>query len=248
MMFSWTRGFCRMKPGIQQPTGSCRRGSVTRNRLGVCEAACSSFNESFQLEQDPWGIPIKNFCFPQSLKRSLEQARMEVSQEDDKALQLLHDIREQSRKLQEIKEQVWLAAWEQDTSSDLSFQGRHVWGTEKGKEGGEKGERKRYVGHLELSDSKWNFFRFHMVYINVLAPFEVWTPPWLLFFNQRCRFKAVVVGRLQPVGVNLVNQPVFHDHKLRMIFAFLNSWGRNSREEFMTCEKYMEFRFQCLYK
>lgn len=43
----------------------------------------------------------------QSLKRSLEQARMEVSQEDDKALQLLHDIREQSNKLQEIKEQVW---------------------------------------------------------------------------------------------------------------------------------------------
>lgn len=42
----------------------------------------------------------------QSLKRSLEQARMEVSQEDDKALQLLHDIREQSNKLQEIKEQV----------------------------------------------------------------------------------------------------------------------------------------------
>ncbi|KAA8578928.1 hypothetical protein FQN60_017521 [Etheostoma spectabile] len=40
-----------------------------------------------------------------SLKRSLEQARMEVSQEDDKALQLLHDIREQSNKLQEIKEQ-----------------------------------------------------------------------------------------------------------------------------------------------
>lgn len=32
---------------------------------------------------------------------------MEVSQEDDKALQLLHDIREQSNKLQEIKEQVW---------------------------------------------------------------------------------------------------------------------------------------------
>ncbi|KAJ4944044.1 hypothetical protein JOQ06_012591, partial [Pogonophryne albipinna] len=41
-----------------------------------------------------------------SLKRSLEQARMEVTQEDDKALQLLHDIREQSNKLQEIKEQV----------------------------------------------------------------------------------------------------------------------------------------------
>ena len=33
---------------------------------------------------------------------------MEVSQEDDKALQLLHDIREQSRKLQEIKEQVYV--------------------------------------------------------------------------------------------------------------------------------------------
>lgn len=92
------------------------------------------------------------------------------------------------------------------------------------RKGGRKG-RKRYVGHLELSDSQWNFFRFHMVYINVLAPFEVWTPQWLLFFNQRCRFKAVVVGRLQPVGVNLANQPVFHDHKLRMIFAFLNSWG-----------------------
>lgn len=45
-------------------------------------------------------------CVLQSLKRSLEQARMEVSQEDDKALQLLHDIREQSNKLQEIKEQV----------------------------------------------------------------------------------------------------------------------------------------------
>jgi hypothetical protein len=44
--------------------------------------------------------------FPQSLKRSLEAARVEVSQEDDKALQLLHDIREQSSKLQEIKEQV----------------------------------------------------------------------------------------------------------------------------------------------
>lgn len=48
---------------------------------------------------------------------------MEVSQEDDKALQLLHDIREQSRKLQEIKEQVYLllrgAGW-------LSTN-RHFW-------------------------------------------------------------------------------------------------------------------------
>lgn len=32
---------------------------------------------------------------------------MEVSREDDKAMQLLHDIREQSNKLQEIKEQVY---------------------------------------------------------------------------------------------------------------------------------------------
>ncbi|CAF92352.1 unnamed protein product, partial [Tetraodon nigroviridis] len=40
-----------------------------------------------------------------SLKRSLEEARVEVSREDDKAMQLLHDIREQSNKLQEIKEQ-----------------------------------------------------------------------------------------------------------------------------------------------
>ena len=50
-------------------------------------------------------------CLFQSLKRSLEQARTEVSQEDDKALQLLHDIREQSNKLQEIKEQVERPLW-----------------------------------------------------------------------------------------------------------------------------------------
>ncbi|MGH0162604.1 UNVERIFIED_CONTAM: hypothetical protein FKN15_043255 [Acipenser sinensis] len=48
-----------------------------------------------------------------SLKRSLEQARTEVSQEDDKALQLLHDIREQSNKLQEIKEQEYQAQLEE---------------------------------------------------------------------------------------------------------------------------------------
>uniref|UniRef100_A0AAQ5ZS21 Citron rho-interacting serine/threonine kinase b n=1 Tax=Amphiprion ocellaris TaxID=80972 RepID=A0AAQ5ZS21_AMPOC len=48
-----------------------------------------------------------------SLKRSLEQARMEVTQEDDKALQLLHDIREQSNKLQEIKEQEYHAQLEE---------------------------------------------------------------------------------------------------------------------------------------
>lgn len=53
-------------------------------------------------------VCTKQMCLSwfQSLKRSLEQARMEVTQEDDKALQLLHDIREQSNKLQEIKEQV----------------------------------------------------------------------------------------------------------------------------------------------
>uniref|UniRef100_A0A4W4FMH3 Citron rho-interacting serine/threonine kinase b n=1 Tax=Electrophorus electricus TaxID=8005 RepID=A0A4W4FMH3_ELEEL len=52
-----------------------------------------------------------------SLKRSLEQARMEVSQEDDKALQLLHDIREQSNKLQEIKEQEYHAQLEEMRAS-----------------------------------------------------------------------------------------------------------------------------------
>ncbi|XP_072443309.1 citron Rho-interacting kinase-like isoform X2 [Chiloscyllium punctatum] len=48
-----------------------------------------------------------------SLKRSLEQARVEVSQEDDKALQLLQDIQEQSRRLQEIKEQEFHAQMEE---------------------------------------------------------------------------------------------------------------------------------------
>uniref|UniRef100_A0A4W3HT81 non-specific serine/threonine protein kinase n=1 Tax=Callorhinchus milii TaxID=7868 RepID=A0A4W3HT81_CALMI len=48
-----------------------------------------------------------------SLKRSLDQARMEVSQEDDKALQLLQDIQEQSRRLQEIKEQEFQAQMEE---------------------------------------------------------------------------------------------------------------------------------------
>uniref|UniRef100_M4AV74 Citron rho-interacting serine/threonine kinase n=1 Tax=Xiphophorus maculatus TaxID=8083 RepID=M4AV74_XIPMA len=48
-----------------------------------------------------------------SLKRSLEEARVEVSREDDKAMQLLHDIREQSNKLQEIKEQEYHAQLEE---------------------------------------------------------------------------------------------------------------------------------------
>lgn len=46
---------------------------------------------------------------------------MEVSQEDDKALQLLHDIREQSRKLQEIKEQVYLLLWGAEWLSTLRY-------------------------------------------------------------------------------------------------------------------------------
>lgn len=52
----------------------------------------------------------------QSLKRSLEEARVEVSREDDKAMQLLHDIREQSNKLQEIKEQVCKSSYSVDVS------------------------------------------------------------------------------------------------------------------------------------
>ncbi|CAI9607437.1 unnamed protein product [Staurois parvus] len=66
-----------------------------------------------------------------SLKRSLEQARMEVSQEDDKALQLLHDIREQSRKLQDIKEQEFQAQLEEmklmmhQLEEDLAVARRH---------------------------------------------------------------------------------------------------------------------------
>ncbi|XP_071378183.1 citron Rho-interacting kinase [Centroberyx affinis] len=56
---------------------------------------------------------VSGLVATKSLKRSLEQARMEVSQEDDKALQLLHDIREQSNKLQEIKEQEYHAQLEE---------------------------------------------------------------------------------------------------------------------------------------
>ncbi|XP_078277235.1 citron Rho-interacting kinase-like isoform X8 [Rhinoraja longicauda] len=48
-----------------------------------------------------------------SLKRSLEQARVEVSQEDDKALQLLQEIQEQSQRMQEIKEQEFHAQMEE---------------------------------------------------------------------------------------------------------------------------------------
>ncbi|XP_072288932.1 citron Rho-interacting kinase isoform X3 [Eucyclogobius newberryi] len=61
------------------------------------------------LEQDLAGYITE--C--SSLKRSLEQARMEVTQEDDKALQLLNDIRDQSDKLQEIKEQEYHAQLEE---------------------------------------------------------------------------------------------------------------------------------------
>lgn len=62
----------------------------------------------------------------QSLKRSLEEARVEVSREDDKAMQLLHDIREQSNKLQEIKEQVCKSSHWYDPSSPPTHQDNDV--------------------------------------------------------------------------------------------------------------------------
>ncbi|XP_068617014.1 citron Rho-interacting kinase [Brachionichthys hirsutus] len=69
----------------------------------------ASESQRTSLEQD-----LANYITEcSSLKRSLEQARTEVSQEDDKALQLLHDIREQSNKLQEIKEQEYHAQLEE---------------------------------------------------------------------------------------------------------------------------------------
>uniref|UniRef100_A0A8C6YFR3 non-specific serine/threonine protein kinase n=1 Tax=Naja naja TaxID=35670 RepID=A0A8C6YFR3_NAJNA len=61
------------------------------------------------LEQD-----LATYITECSVSLSLSQvAGSEVSQEDDKALQLLHDIREQSRKLQEIKEQEYQAQVEE---------------------------------------------------------------------------------------------------------------------------------------
>lgn len=53
---------------------------------------------------------------------------MEVSREDDKAMQLLHDIREQSNKLQEIKEQVCKSSYSVDVSppSDLYYDMVHL--------------------------------------------------------------------------------------------------------------------------
>jgi len=62
----------------------------------------------------------------QSLKRSLEEARVEVSREDDKAMQLLHDIREQSNKLQEIKEQVCKSSNSDDHLSPPSHHNNDV--------------------------------------------------------------------------------------------------------------------------
>lgn len=62
---------------------------------------------------------------------------MEVSQEDDKALQLLHDIREQSRKLQEIKEQVRLSPVPSGSShqSQACLRGRVCWNKGLGTQG-----------------------------------------------------------------------------------------------------------------
>lgn len=74
---------------------------------------------------------------------------MEVSQEDDKALQLLHDIREQSRKLQEIKEQVGLPAWDGAATRTSNFR-RGVF--ERQKEGKRKveGEVCRSFGNFRF--------------------------------------------------------------------------------------------------
>ena len=51
---------------------------------------------------------------------------MEVSREDDKAMQLLHDIREQSNKLQEIKEQVCKSSHSNSPPSPPSNQDNDV--------------------------------------------------------------------------------------------------------------------------
>ncbi|XP_032899529.1 citron Rho-interacting kinase isoform X5 [Amblyraja radiata] len=69
----------------------------------------SSENQKSILEQDLATYITE--C--SSLKRSLEQARVEVSQEDDKALQLLQEIQEQSQRMQEIKEQEFQAQMEE---------------------------------------------------------------------------------------------------------------------------------------
>lgn len=74
-------------------------------------------------EQQPW--VCVHMCL-QSLKRSLEEARVEVSREDDKAMQLLHDIREQSNKLQEIKEQVCKSSHSNDPLSPPSHHDNDV--------------------------------------------------------------------------------------------------------------------------
>lgn len=113
-------GFYRKKTGIFDPPEVVDFGPSPETALVSSKRLVAPLTNLFRQSRVHRAFLLK-FCFPQSLKRSLEQARMEVSQEDDKALQLLHDIREQSRKLQEIKEQVGLPAQEQGTSSDLSF-------------------------------------------------------------------------------------------------------------------------------
>lgn len=109
-----------MKPGISDSPEVVDFGPSPETILVSAKQPAAPLMNLFKQSRIHRTTLLK-FCFPQSLKRSLEQARMEVSQEDDKALQLLHDIREQSRKLQEIKEQVWLPAWEQGTNRTSHF-------------------------------------------------------------------------------------------------------------------------------
>ncbi|TRZ03008.1 hypothetical protein DNTS_002207, partial [Danionella cerebrum] len=121
------RGFPRMdQPSlkwIQNPTAAqAERSRSSRSLISAFENKTFR-SEAFRLLKELQTIKQKDGAGDfqgaeedvrfGSLKRSLEQARMEVSQEDDKALQLLHDIREQSNKLQEIKEQEYEAQLEE---------------------------------------------------------------------------------------------------------------------------------------
>lgn len=74
---------------------------------------------------------------------------MEVSQEDDKALQLLHDIREQSNKLQEIKEQVNAASIKELASAAKEGgPGIPGWGVCQALQGGSRCVYDTSVGHF----------------------------------------------------------------------------------------------------
>lgn len=148
---------------------------------------------------------------------------MEVSQEDDKALQLLHDIREQSRKLQEIKEQVWRLLGHGAAPRTSNSRGGVF------REG--QGEGRRVGAERELCRSFGNC-GFSTVYINggalVLAPFEVCSPSWPLF-----SIKGVALEQKWPncgLWGESGSPPVFHSHELRMAFAFLTGWGKKAKK------------------